>query len=93
MSALKTVKKADEEASFEILPGVSLVKEAETKPRLAKELKLEELPTDSKMRAGRLAEMLVEASAGFLSERALKVSLPKINPVGVSRALEEGNFW
>lgn len=91
MTALKTVRKMDEDASYEIFPGVSLVKEG-PQVRRGKELKIEDLPTDSKLRAGKLMEMLVETSTNFISGRALKISFPKMGPVAVSRALEEGCF-
>lgn len=92
MTVLKTVRKADQETSFELLPGVSFVKEGPEQQRRGKELKVEELPTDTRFRAMKLVEMLVEASANFISGRALKISLPKMGPVGVARALEEGVF-
>lgn len=92
MTALKTVRKMDEEASYEIFPGVVLVKEGSQVFRRGKELKVEDLPTDSKLRAGKLMEMLVETSTNFISGRALKISFPKMGPVAVSRALEEGCF-
>lgn len=84
------MRKADEEASFQILPGVDLIKEGPLQLRRGKELKAEELPIDSRLRAGKLVEMLVEASANFISGRSLKISLPKMGPVAVSKALEEG---
>lgn len=90
MTVLKTMRKADEEASFEILPGLVLVKEGPQQLRRGKELKLDELPKDSRLRAGKLVEMLVEASANFISGRSLKIGLPKMGPAGVARALEEG---
>lgn len=92
MTALKSVRKADEKASFEILPGVCLVKDGQQQLRRGKELTVEELPTDSRLRAVKLAEMLMEASTSFISGRSLKISLPKMGPVAVSRALEEGCF-
>lgn len=92
MTALKSVRKVDEEASYEILPGVSLIKDGVQTLRRGKELKVEDLPTDSRLRSVKLAEMLVEASTNFISGRSLKISLPKMGPVAVSRALEEGCF-
>lgn len=90
MTILRTVRKADEEASFELLPGVSFVKEETQQLRHSKELKAEDLPTDSRLRAAKVVEMLVEASANFISGRSLKISLPKMGSIGVARALEEG---
>lgn len=90
MTILRTVRKADEEASIELLPGVSFVKEEPQQLRRGKELKTEDLPTDSRLRAGKVVEMLVEASANFISGRSLKISLPKMGSIGVTHALEEG---
>lgn len=69
-----------------------MIKDATQQLRRGKELKVDELPTDARLRVTKLIEILMEASANFISSRSLKIGFPKVGPVAVSRALEEGYF-
>lgn len=80
---------ADKEASYEIFPGVTLLKEATNEERKAKELNLQELPADSKLRATKLVDLLVDSASRFISSRSLKIKMPTDIANGAGRGFEE----
>lgn len=87
--ALKMLQHVDKEASYEILPGVALVREAAAVERSAKEINLQELPSDSKLKAVKLVDMLIDGASKFISSRSLKIKITPDTTNEVGRAFEE----
>lgn len=79
----------DKEASYEFLPGVALVREASMGERSAKEINIQELPTDSKLKATKLVDMLIDSASKFISSRSLKIKITPDTTNEVGRAFEE----
>ncbi|RZC00586.1 uncharacterized protein BDFB_001223 [Asbolus verrucosus] len=88
LRVLRSIERAESEQFLEIFPGVTLISNSSVS-RVAKGLK-EDLPSDPTKKSAKLLDLLVAASARFLSEKTLKIELPTTTPESLARSLEEG---
>lgn len=98
VKAVTVLDRASRMEDIALLPGVSLVQNAEAMDDLTRagralmtEAEIQNaLPQEPSERSSRLMDMLYDATVRFLQSHSLQLKMPQDAPEAIQRALEEG---
>lgn len=95
VKAAAMLNRAARAASIELVPGVTLNKDANSDDsragRALSEAELENsLPSDATERSGRVFDMIMDNAVNFLQTHSMQVKLPANE---IARSLETGKFY